>query len=51
MAAILLFVPASEVVGKNPGELQDDLGLPWFCTDGSGFWFNEWPGDEHTADG
>ena len=45
MGAVLLFVPISEIAGKNPMEIQSDLGLPWAIEDESGAcsgtWFDE----------
>lgn len=38
MAAIILYVPINEIVGKSPGDIQNDLGLPWH-TGGDPIWF------------
>lgn len=41
MAAVVLFVPMEHVIGKSPIEIQEDLGLPWYCNGGSPAWFDE----------
>lgn len=41
MAVLVLFVPLHEVDGKNPIEIQQDLGLPWAVEDGSSAWLDE----------
>lgn len=41
MGAILLYVPLGEIVAKSPLDIQEDLGLPWYCDSGPGIWFDE----------
>lgn len=38
MATVLLYVPATELVGLSPVEIQAGIGLPW-SMDGEPFWF------------
>jgi hypothetical protein len=38
MAAVLLYVPIQQIIGKSPGDIQNDLGLPWHFG-GEPFWF------------
>ncbi len=40
-ATLSLLVPLDSIEGKNPVEIQKDLGLPWADKDGNGFWFEE----------
>ena len=40
MAAVILLVPMNEIVGKNPIEIQADLGIPW-SMDGEPYWFEK----------
>lgn len=35
MAAVLLYVPAGEILNKSPIDIQADLGLPWQAEGGS----------------
>lgn len=41
MAAIVLYVPIDHILGKNPMELQRDMGLPWYAEGGPAIWFDE----------
>lgn len=41
MAAVLLFVPLDQVIGKTTKEIQCDVGLPWVMNDGESFWFDD----------
>ena len=41
MAAIVLYVPIDQILGKNPMELQLDLGIPWYTEGGPPSWFDE----------
>ena len=41
MAAVVLFVPMEQIIGKDPIEIQEDLGLPWHMEGGSPVWFDE----------
>ena len=40
---LVLYVPLDELVGKDIQQLQDDIGLPWRCTDSKapGIWIRE----------
>ena len=39
MGAVLLYVPLEVIGGKNPGEMQADMGLPWAGPNGEPYWF------------
>ena len=41
MALILLYVPLNEIAGKNPAQIQADLGIPWSLNHGQPYWFEE----------
>ncbi|MFK5950190.1 MAG: hypothetical protein QM500_15605 [Methylococcales bacterium] len=41
MAAIILYVPSNLISGKNPIEIQNDLGLPWIADDTNGIWLED----------
>lgn len=40
MAAVLLYVPESYIVGKTIMDIQKDIGLPWHVEGGDPFWFS-----------
>lgn len=40
MGALLVLVPAAEISGKNPVQIQNDTGLLWHVGDGQGAWFS-----------
>lgn len=40
--AVVLFVPAAELVKMSPPDIQADLGMPWTDgTSGPGVWFDD----------
>lgn len=41
MAAVVLFVPMEQMIGKSPMEIQEDIGLPWNMEGGIPVWFDE----------
>lgn len=41
MAVVVLYVPIEQMVGKNPVDIQRDLGLPWYAEGGPAVWFDE----------
>lgn len=40
MAAVILYVPLRDIVGKNLSDIQADLGVPWFMGEGEPYWFD-----------
>lgn len=41
MGLVMLYVPLQELAGKNPLDLQADLGLPWYNHSGPPVWLDE----------
>lgn len=41
MAAVVLFVPMEQMIGKSAIEIQHDLGLPWHMENSKPVWFDE----------